>query len=148
MQKTTGALMLCLILACCSNTKTTGLGVRDGRLLPCPGSPNCVSTQSTDDRHSMEPIRYTGPKEEARQILMKVIGSMKGALIVTDNAEYLHVVFTSRVFRFKDDVEFFFDDAHKLIHFRSASRMGYSDLGVNRKRMDEIEKNFSGSTHE
>jgi len=146
MLKTTGAFMMCLLLVSCSGTKLTGPGVKDGQLAPCPGSPNCVSTRAQDEKHRMDPIRYTGTKEQAHLRLVKVITSMPRTKIVTDRGDYLHVVFTSRLFRFRDDVEFVLDDAEKLIHFRSASRLGYSDLGVNRKRMEEIGKRFAKTT--
>jgi uncharacterized protein (DUF1499 family) len=67
---------------------------------------------------------------------------MPRARVVKDEGNYMHAEFTSRIFRFVDDVEFVIDDAHKVIHFRSASRLGYSDFGVNRKRMEEIRKRF------
>ena len=71
---------------------------------------------------------------------------MKRAKIITDEGDYLYAEFTSLIFRFVDDVEFSFDDGNKLIHFRSASRLGYSDLGANRKRMEEIRKGFEGAS--
>jgi uncharacterized protein (DUF1499 family) len=143
MLKIGGAIVLCMFLACCSGTKPSTWGLTDGRLLPCPRSPNCVSTQDQSERHRIEPIRYTGTKEKAQQALFRVVGGMPGAVIVSQEGDYLHVEFTSRIFRFVDDVEFIFDDGNKLIHFRSASRLGYSDLGVNRKRMEEIRRQLS-----
>jgi uncharacterized protein (DUF1499 family) len=70
---------------------------------------------------------------------------MRRAKVITDTGDYIHAEFTSRLFRFVDDVEFSFDDTNKLINFRSASRKGYSDLGVNRKRMEEIRKRFESA---
>jgi uncharacterized protein (DUF1499 family) len=145
LMKMTGALMLCLLMTCCSGTRPATLGVREGRLLPCPDSPNCVSTQALDERHRMEPIAFGTTLEEAKQRLIRVISSMPRARIVTDSGEYVHAEFTSRIFRFVDDVEFYLDDAARLIQFRSASRVGYSDLGVNRKRMEEISQRFLGT---
>ncbi len=142
MLKTGGAFMLCLLLACCSGTRPSTLGLRDGSLSPCPHSPNCVSTQERSGQHRIDPIRYTGSAEQAHANLLQVIGSMPRARVVKDEGNYMHAEFTSRIFRFVDDVEFVIDDAHKVIHFRSASRLGYSDFGVNRKRMEEIRKRF------
>jgi uncharacterized protein (DUF1499 family) len=122
------------------------LGVKEGKLAPCPGSPNCVSTQAQDDTHRIDPIKYTGTKEQAKQRLMQVISSMRRVRVITDTGDYIHVEFTSRLFRFVDDVEFSFDDTNKLINFRSASRKGYSDLGVNRKRMEKIRERFESSS--
>jgi uncharacterized protein (DUF1499 family) len=70
---------------------------------------------------------------------------MKRAKVVTAEVRYLHVEFTSAVFRFVDDAEFFIDDAQKLIHMRSAARLGYYDFGVNRKRLETIRQIFNGA---
>ena len=59
---------------------------------------------------------------------------MDGNHIATQEDDYIHAVFTSRLFRFKDDVEFYIDAAAEQVHFRSGSRVGYSDMGANRKR--------------
>jgi uncharacterized protein (DUF1499 family) len=146
MVKLSSALVLCLFMSCCSGTRPATLGIKEGRLSPCPESPNCVSTQAADDKHRIDPIRYTGTKEQAKQRLVQVISSMKRAKIITHEGDYLSAEFTSLIFRFVDDVEFSFDEVNKLIHFRSASRLGYSDLGANRKRMEEIRKGFEGAS--
>ncbi len=137
-----------LILACtgflfaCSAGRPATLGVMNGNLAPCPDSPNCVSSQSNDKKHYVKPLRYEEELTEAKERLISVITSMKRVKIVTDEEEYLHAEFTSMLFRFVDDVEFYFDDANKTIHLRSASRIGYSDLGVNRKRVETIRTRF------
>lgn len=114
------------------------------RFAPCPDSPNCVSTQapSTDNTHAIVPIAYTGEREAAQQRLLAVIQAMPDATIITAEREYIYVEFRSRLLRFVDDVEFYLDDTAKLIHFRSASRLGRGDLGVNRRRMEEIRRRF------
>ena len=122
--------------------KPESLGVVDGRLAECPSSPNCVSTQTALERHGMAPIPFSGSAEEAMQRVRKVIAGMPRARIVTAEGDYLHVEFRSAVFRFVDDVEFLVDPDEKVIHFRSASRVGYSDLGVNRRRMEQIRAAF------
>jgi uncharacterized protein (DUF1499 family) len=122
--------------------KPTNLGVTDGRLAPCPSSPNCVSTQATDEQHRMEPIPFDGSSEEAIQRLKTIIEAEPRAKTVTKRPDYLHAEFTSTLFRFVDDVEFLVDTGNGVIHFRSASRAGYSDLGVNRKRMNSIRSKF------
>lgn len=70
--------------------------------------------------------------------ILKVVSAMPRATVIKQEGNYLHVEFRSRVFRFVDDLEFVLDDTNKLIHFRSAARLGQSDMGVNRKRMTEI----------
>lgn len=131
-----------VLLFSCSGTRPAHLGPQEGSLRPCPDRANCVSTMGSDSRHAIEPIRYDSTMEQAKQKLIRAISSMKRSRLVTDSGNYLHVEFTSLIFRFVDDVEFLFNDEEKTIHFRSASRVGYSDLGVNRKRMEEIRLRF------
>ena len=123
---------------------TNEAGAAFQRLAPCPNSPNCVSTLDTSDRHRIAPYRYRGSLDEAKRLLKEVIGAQRGARIVKEEEIYLHAEFTSRIFRFVDDVEFVFEDETKTIHFRSASRTGYSDFGVNRSRMEEIRRFLNG----
>ena len=134
--------MTLLVLLGFTGSRPQNLGVKDGVLAACPNSPNCVSTQAKDARHTIAPLTYATSKEQAIQRLTDIINSLPRTRIVTSTADYLHAEFTSALFRFVDDVEFFFDDAAKTIHFRSASRLGYSDLGVNRKRMEDIRQRF------
>lgn len=117
-------------------------GITDGKFHPCPNSPNCVSTQSIDEKHKIDPIKYTTSLEEAKNKILKIIDSLKRIKIITDTENYIHIEFRTALFRFVDDMEFYFDDSEKLIHFRSAARLGYSDMGVNRKRMENITKLF------
>jgi uncharacterized protein (DUF1499 family) len=125
-------------------TRPTNLGVRDGRLAPCPSSPNCVSTQA-DDQRRIEPIAYSASPSEAMQRLKAAIASLPRMKVVAGTDDYLHVEATSLVFRFVDDVEFFVDQDSKTIHCRSASRVGRSDFGANRRRMEEIRRAFERS---
>ncbi len=122
--------------------------VTNGRLLICPDSPNCVSSQSDDPRHAIAPFRYEGTAEKAKAILIKTVLGMKRSRIVISEELYLHAEFTSAFFRFVDDVEFLLDDGKKLIHVRSASRVGNSDFGVNRKRVEEIRTRFDSLNKE
>ena len=108
------------------------------RLAPCPSSPNCVSTQGNSEQHAIAPYRYRKTLPEAKAILKQVLSERRRTKLVDEGGEYLRYECTSLLFRFVDDVEFRFDDQAKIIHFRSASRVGYSDLGVNRNRMEEI----------
>ena len=107
-------------------------------LSPCPDSPNCVSTQATDEGHAIMPFRYNKSRAEAKEALKAVINSLSRTKLIEEDESYLHYEFTSLLLRFVDDVEFLFDDDTKTVHFRSASRTGYSDLGVNRRRMEDL----------
>lgn len=108
------------------------------QLAPCPSSPNCVSTQAQDEQHAIAPLRYQRSKAEAKETLKTIVLSLPRTRLAEEDDTYLRVEFTSLLLRFVDDVEFLFDDEAKTIHFRSASRIGYSDFGVNRRRMEEI----------
>jgi uncharacterized protein (DUF1499 family) len=114
-------------------------------LRPCPRTPNCVSTQSADARHRMEPLPYSD-LEEARARLLAVLGAKANAKVVTVEPTYVRAEFRSTIFRFVDDVEFLFDEKAKRLQFRSASRVGRSDFGVNRKRMEEIAREYQART--
>lgn len=116
--------------------------VTHGKLAPCPDSPNCVSSQSSDSSHFVEPLSYPDSRAEAKTRLLKIIESMPRTQIISNTHLYIHAEVTSLLFRFVDDVEFLFEEESALIHVRSASRIGYSDLGVNRKRIEAIRQKF------
>ena len=125
----------------------SGIGPRivDARLAPCPNKPNCVSSQAaaSDKQHHIEALNYSGEPVQARERLDRAIAGMERARVVVREANYWRVEFRSALLRFVDDVEFLFDDNARQIDIRSASRVGYSDLGVNRRRMEEIRRRFS-----
>lgn len=110
------------------------------RLAPCPSSPNCVSTESQDERHAITPLRYHRSRGEAKEVVKQAVLSLPRTRLVDEEESYLHFEFTSLLLRFVDDVEFVFDDETRTIQFRSASRIGYGDLGVNRRRMEEVRR--------
>ena len=111
-------------------------------LPPCRRTPNCVSTQTDDPGKLMEPIPYSGPLAAARERLVAVLRALPRTRIVLEEPGYLKAECRSRLFRFVDDVDLLFDDQAKLIHFRSAARLGRRDFGVNRERMEEIRRRF------
>ncbi len=128
--------------------KPNNLGVKDGRLAPCSDSPNCVSSQTAAPTHRMDPIPFDGDAATAFVRLKAVLAARPRTTVVEDRGDYLRAECVSLVFRFVDDVEFLVDRDAKVIHFRSALRVGRSDLGVNRKRMEEIRKAFNHEPHE
>ncbi len=111
-------------------------------LPPCPNSPNCVSSQSPNPEQYVEPLSYTGPLTEAKNKIRSLFQGQSRTRIVLDQDAYLHIEITSFIFRFVDDVEFLFDEGQQLIHIRSASRAGYWDLGVNRKRIETLRAQY------
>jgi uncharacterized protein (DUF1499 family) len=115
------------------------------KLVPCPERPNCVSSMEHGKDVYIEPLRYSDALTEAKQKLLAVIHNQPRTQVLIDDVLYLHVTFTSLLFRFVDDVEFTFDDSQKLIHVRSASRKGHYDFGVNRRRVEMLRKAFQES---
>ena len=126
-----------------AGTPPTTLGVRDGRLAPCPDKPNCVSSQAADDGHAIKPLAYTGDTAVAMARLAKVVAAAEGARIITQRPDYLHVEYQSKLMGFVDDVELQADSAAHVIHVRSASRLGHGDLGVNRARVEALRAAFA-----
>ncbi len=115
----------------------------DERILPpCPASPNCVSTESSDPAKRMEPIPFAGPPERAFERLGRVIERMSGGQVVRREGLRLHAEFTSRLFGFVDDVDLVVDAEAEVVRFRSASRTGRWDLGANRRRMERLRRAF------
>ena len=123
-------------------TEPRYLGVTSGRLTPCTSSPNCVSTQFQDGLRGMEPIPFTGTPTLAVEAIKATLSTMPRIAIVEERDRYLHAVARSAFSRFPDDLEFFVDTKMNLIHFRSASQIGQSDLGVNRARMTDFRERF------
>jgi uncharacterized protein (DUF1499 family) len=118
------------------------LGVVNGRLADCPDSPNCVSSQSDAPEHRVEPFPLRGSASEALARLRSVLAAMPHTRIVEEQGNYLHAKATSLVFGFVDDVELLVDEGAKVIHVRSASRVGHSDLGVNRDRVERLREAY------
>lgn len=112
------------------------------KLLPCPTSPNCVSSLSNDEKHFIKPFAYSGNIENARQKLIDILKNSRGARLVSIEKAYLYAEFRSLIFRFVDDVEFYFPDGEPVIHVKSASRTGYYDFGVNRRRLERLRSAF------
>lgn len=147
MKNITICLILCLValfsLTACTSRTPDNLGLKNGLLAPCPETDNCVSSQATDEAHKIEPIEAKGTPEVVMVDLASAIENMFGGKVVKMEGNYLHAEFTSRLLRFVDDLECFYDDQAGLIQVRSASRVGYSDLNANRKRVEELRKLFT-----
>jgi len=118
------------------NTATNSMA--EDKLAPCPDKPNCVSSLATEDKQKIAPMSYDGNRATAHLRLLAALSKLKNTEIVEDSHPFLHVKITSTLWNFIDDVSFFFDDENKLIHMRSASRSGYYDFGVNRRRLENI----------
>ena len=134
-----------LLVGSCVATRMTSpplSGSPNTPLPPCPASPNCVCSEDPDPGHRVEPLSFSGPAAEAMARLRTVIRALPRARIVSDHADSLQVEFRTPLLRFVDDVEFRLHPGAQVIQVRSASRIGYSDLGVNRRRVEQIREAF------
>jgi uncharacterized protein (DUF1499 family) len=122
----------------CTGTRATNLGVHDGRLAPCPSSPNCVSSDNADPAHLIPPFQLAVPAPEAWRAVRAAVPELPRAKIITETENYLHAECSSAFFGFVDDLELHMRSSEGLIAIRSAARLGYSDLGVNRKRVEHL----------
>lgn len=129
-----------LLLTGCAGTLPT-LGIENGLLMQCPEKENCVSSQAKDQKHFIEPIISVATQLETKEQILDVLNESPSAEIKEIEDDYIRAQFSSSIFRFVDDVEFYFPDTQSeeiFIYVRSASRVGKSDFGVNRKRIEEI----------
>ena len=134
------SLYVCILLS--ATHATAG----PNRLSPCPDSPNCVNSQSTDPARFIQPLRYTGDLADARQKLIDLLKDSKRTRLIQVETDYIHAEFRSLIFNFVDDVEFYFPSGDRIIHVRSASHTGYYDFGVNRKRVERLRARFENSS--
>lgn len=117
------------------------LGLNNGTLQGCGEKPNCVSCFAKDNEKQIDPITITHPKIEFITKLKKIISDQPSAKIISETENYLHIEFKSQLFGFIDDVEFHFPE--DKLFMRSASRVGYSDMGQNRKRLEMIREKLT-----
>ena len=106
-------------------------------LKACPDKPNCVSSMATGN-HAIEPFRLTENSKLDTQKLIQLINNADTNVSITNNDQHIHVEFTSRIFRFIDDLDLIIDLKQNVIHVRSASRTGHYDFGVNRRRVETL----------
>lgn len=127
-----------LILSVIAVTGTTQ--AKALQLPVCKSIPNCVSTQAQDAEHTVAPMALKAgvSPTAAWQAVRLAIISTERMLIVAESPYQLHAEATSRIFRFVDDVHVWLDVEHNTLHIYSASRLGYSDFGVNRARVEKI----------
>ena len=119
------------------------VGLVDGRLRPLPKTPNCVSSeQGTAEDARVEPLPFRGSAEGAQNALVDLLTETPRVEIETSQPGYVHAVFRTAVFGFRDDVEFRIDEETRTIHVRSAARVGHSDLGANRGRVEALRERW------
>lgn len=139
-----GSLAGIFILAALSKS-SKAIGILDAKLAHCPDKPNCVCSEFPDDtKHYIEPILVPEYSIHVLEKLKLSLNAMGGKL-QKESENYLAYTFTSKFFRFIDDLEIRIDPSRKQIHIRSASRIGYSDSGVNIKRAEKLKDVFRSS---
>ncbi|MFM6156145.1 MAG: DUF1499 domain-containing protein [Cuspidothrix sp.] len=131
-------LTLSISLIAPATSGAANLGVESGHLSSCPPSPNCVVSQNGDNQHAIAPITYHVERDKAKEIVLKVLTVVPRTEVIEQTDNYIHAISKSRIFKFVDDVEFYFPSNESVIHIRSSSRVGESDFGVNRTRLEQI----------
>ncbi|MBA3954179.1 DUF1499 domain-containing protein [Candidatus Dependentiae bacterium] len=125
-----------------SGKRPSTLGVHNGKLTPCTHKSNCVSSQSTEDSHKVQPFYYKNSGNQALKRLISLLEAQPRCTIITQSPNYIHAEFKTSIMGFVDDVEFYIPSSGNQIQVRSASRIGHYDLGVNRKRIERLRKLF------
>lgn len=134
-------IVLLLVGLSLASRKQPEPGLVDGRLRPCPHSPNCVCSEWPQQGAFIEPLVFTTTASEAWRSAKQAV-TASGGEIVMEEGGYLHARYVTPILRFVDDVELRLDVAAQVIHVRSASRVGHSDLGANRKRVARLRAAF------
>lgn len=138
--KAVASVLLGIVLA---GAARADLGAVGGRLGDCPSSPNCVSSQASDEDRRIEALAIEGSAAQALERLAEVIRAMPRTRVIVEGNGYLRAEFTTKMFGWVDDVEALAEPGANVIHLRSASRAGYWDLGTNRKRIEEIRERYA-----
>lgn len=127
-----------LIVMSLTATRPSHLGLHGGSLAPVPNSPNCVSSMTDKTGFKATSIDVSKLENPIARLKEIIASDFSRVRLISEEGNYLHYEFTSLIFRFVDDAEFLYDEEQKVIDFRSASRVGHSDLGANRKRIEKI----------
>lgn len=134
-----------LALPACTGAVPDGLGVQNARLAPCPESPNCVSSDAEDPEHAIALLAFSGDAADAWRQARAAVAALPRTEIVDESDGYLRAESTSATFRFVDDLELQLRPDERAIAVRSASRLGYSDMGVNRDRVELLRTGFESA---
>lgn len=127
-----------ILLIIVQNNKVPALGHDNGQLQPLGKKPNAVSTQADDEQRRVQPWPFKSDAAATRTAILEAVQGYGGAEVITEQDDYIYVVFTTAKMHFHDDAEFYLDSATGQVHFRSASRAGYSDMGLNRQRYQQL----------
>lgn len=131
-----------MTLFSCAGTRPADIGVDGGRLAVCPSSPNCVSSDAEPGPHHVEPLSFQGGADAAWTAAQGVVQQLPRTRVVSLEPGYLHAECRSALMGFVDDLELHLRAGEGTIAVRSASRLGWSDMGVNRQRVDTLRREF------
>lgn len=137
-RRTLGLSATMVLLPACTSLTGGPTGVVDGRLQLCSSGPHCVSSAETRTEFRIAPLVPAADTREVWRELRAYLVALPRTEVVDERPDYLHLTFTSRWFRFTDDVEFLLRESQGEIAMRSSSRLGYYDFGVNRERLESI----------
>ncbi len=118
-------------------------GLINGQLAPLPSSPNAVSSQTENTDRYVEPFPFKADSTTTMAALHTMLGEFDSITILSETEKYIHAVSISAKMRYRDDLEFLLDEEENLVHFRSASRVGYSDMGLNRQRYNVLKERYN-----
>ncbi len=130
-----------------NNVTPSYLGLHNGQFSPVPSSPNAVSSQTDIEEKQVEPLPFTSIVD-AKKNVKRTLAQLSGNRIETEKSNYIHIVFTTETMKYHDDVELYFDEKAKLIHYRSQSRVGYSDRGLNKQRYQQFSELYTQLSNE
>jgi len=131
-------IVLAFVMMYVQNSRAPSLGHNQGRLKPLSNKPNSVSTQADDATRRVAPWPFKADERTTVAAILEAVKGYGGAQVIEQEEDYLYVVFTTDLMKFKDDAEFYLDADTREVHFRSSSRAGYSDGGLNRKRHERL----------
>ena len=146
--KASGCVGLTFLLAsllACAGSRPDDLGLREGRLAPCPSSPNCVSSGASDEQHAIDGFAFSTSPGDAWNAARAAVAQLPRTEIISQTDDYLHAESTTALMRYVDDVELQLRSGDGVIAVRSASRVGHSDMGANRERVEALRTLLEGS---
>jgi len=135
-----GPLLLTIILWGCSGSPTERQNSESSGFLDCPDTPNCVSSLAKNLKYRVEPFKLKNDPKTSWDIVKKTVELLPRTKVVSADNNDIHAECKSLIFRFVDDLTLHLTPSNGIIHIRSASRIGYSDLGVNRRRIENLRK--------
>jgi uncharacterized protein (DUF1499 family) len=140
-----GSMQICVLsmamalwVSCCSASRLPAGDAGRENLADCPSRPNCVSSEAKDPGHAIKPLHLNADRADGWAAITAIVGQLPRSKVVEASDVYLHVECKSRLFGFVDDLELLLDPATAMVAIRSAARVGYSDLGVNRRRVEAL----------